>query len=622
MGDKPAVPVQNNSSGLTIYLRLLGYIRVYWLIFIASVLGMWTFSAMEIAFVDLMGYLINVLTVITGETVEGLHIDVGSLDEGLTAKVAKWLVTGGDPLSQSRVVIPIMILIIAVIRGLGFVAGNYGMSYISQSVVDRLRNQVFAKYTRMPTAYFDSQMSGHLVSQLTFHVQQVMGATTDALKVLIREGSLVIGLLIYLFYLNWQLALIFFAVMPVIALIVTVVSKRFRRLSKRIQSAMGDVTQVAHEAVSGFREMRLFGGESYEIRRMETASKHNRQQTLKLSLTEGISTPVVQLLVAAAISTLIWMAMVPDILGTMSTGGFTKFLLTAGLLAKPLRQLTQTNAVIQRGIAAATVLFDTMDSEEELDDGRLEPETVRGHFVFDNVRFRYGSKLEPALQDISFSVEPGKTIALVGSSGSGKSTLISLIPRFYRHEGRILLDGAEINDYRLQNLRRHIALVSQQVTLFNDTVYNNIAYGELSKKSPEQVREAARTANALDFIEALDQGFDTLIGDDGVMLSGGQRQRLAIARAMLKDAPVLILDEATSALDTESERHIQAALEQIMKGRTTFVIAHRLSTVENADRILVLEKGRLVEQGSHGELLAIKGRYAQLHSKQFATETG
>jgi ATP-binding cassette, subfamily B, bacterial MsbA len=608
-------------SGTQIYFRLVGYIGLYWKVFLISVLGLWLYSAMQIAFIDLLGYLINVLTVVTGEGVVPGDIDMMTVDAGVTSRFAEYLVADGDVLAQSRIVLPVMLFVLASLRGLGFLVGSYGMAYVSQSIIHTLRTQVFEKYTRMPSTYFDGQMSGHMVAQLTFHVQQVMGAITKALKIIILEGALVVGLLFYLFYLNWRLAIIFLVIMPLIASIIATVSKRFRRLSKRIQTAMGDVTHVSQEAVSGYREMHLYGGKEYERKRLFSASQTNRRQNLKLVATESLSTPFVQMLLSATLGFLIWFALTPDILASMSTGGFTKFIFTASLLAKPIRQLTQVNSVIQRGIAAATTIFETLDQEEELDKGTYEIERASGEVVFENVSFRYSDGGEIVLRNISLLAKPGETIALVGSSGSGKSSLISLIPRFYNYEsGTILLDGRELGDYSLQSLRKQIALVSQQVTLFNDTVFNNIAYGELASSDPAAVREAARMAYALDFIEALPNGFETLIGDDGVMLSGGQRQRLAIARALLKDAPILILDEATSALDTESERNIQAAFDVATEGRTTFVIAHRLSTVENADKILVLEQGQIVEQGSHAELLVAAGRYATLYRQQLAED--
>lgn len=606
-------------SGLQVYLRILAYLKRYWRVFIISILGLWVFSSVQIAFIDLLGYMINVLTVVTGDGDIPADINMMKVDAGLTSKVAEWLMADGPVLEQSRVVLPTMMMGLAVVRGLAFFVGNYGMAYVSQSVVHDIRTEVFEKYTRMPNAYFDGQMAGHMVAQLTFHVNQVMTSSTKAIKVVVREGFLVIGLLVYLIYLNWRLALVFLVVMPIIATIVGIVSKRFRVISKRIQTAVGDVTHVAQEAVNGYREMHLYGGEAYESQRMNKASQRNRRQNLKLAIAEGLSTPVVQILLSVALSLLIWTALTPDILSSMSTGGFIKFLFTASLLAKPVRQLTQINSLIQQGITAATTLFQTIDSDEEVDRGKFEKDRVDGAFKFEDVGFRYNEDDDEVLGQINFTVSPGEAIALVGSSGSGKTTLVSLIPRFYNlHSGQISLDGHDINDYTLSNLRKHIALVSQQVTLFNDTIYNNIAYGELADCSPEAVREAARMAYALDFIEALPEGFETMIGDDGVMLSGGQRQRLAIARALLKDAPILILDEATSALDTESERAIQAALEVAMKGRTTFVIAHRLSTVENADRILVLEKGQIVESGSHTALLEAQGRYASLYQQQFS----
>ncbi|MDF1832531.1 MAG: lipid A export permease/ATP-binding protein MsbA [Porticoccaceae bacterium] len=608
-------------SGLQVYLRILAYLKRYWRVFIISILGLWVFSSVQIAFIDLLGYMINVLTVVTGDGDIPADINMMKVDAGLTSKVAEWLMADGPVLEQSRVVLPTMMMGLAVVRGLAFFVGNYGMAYVSQSVVHDIRTEVFEKYTRMPNAYFDGQMAGHMVAQLTFHVNQVMTSSTKAIKVVVREGFLVIGLLVYLIYLNWRLALVFLIVMPIIATIVGIVSKRFRVISKRIQTAVGDVTHVAQEAVNGYREMHLYGGEAYESQRMSKASQRNRRQNLKLAIAEGLSTPVVQILLSVALSLLIWTALTPDILSSMSTGGFIKFLFTASLLAKPVRQLTQINSLIQQGITAATTLFETIDSDEEVDRGKFEKDRVDGAFKFEDVGFRYNEDDDEVLGQINFTVSPGEAIALVGSSGSGKTTLVSLIPRFYNlHSGQISLDGHDINDYTLSNLRKHIALVSQQVTLFNDTIYNNIAYGELADCSPEAVREAARMAYALDFIEALPEGFETMIGDDGVMLSGGQRQRLAIARALLKDAPILILDEATSALDTESERAIQAALEVAMKGRTTFVIAHRLSTVENADRILVLEKGQIVESGSHTALLEAQGRYASLYHQQFSED--
>ncbi|MEH6543052.1 MAG: lipid A export permease/ATP-binding protein MsbA [Porticoccaceae bacterium] len=620
--DKPA-----ELSGLQIYLRLLSYLKRYIFIFLLSVAGLWLFSVMQIAFIDLFGYLINVLSIVTGETVDSGVMNFESGDGGMTAKIADYLVAndfigGEDTLAQTAIALPVMMMAIALVRGIGFLVGNYGMSYVALSVIHDLRNQVFEKYTRMPPAYFDGNMSGHMVAQLTFHVNQVMGATTSALKVILREGFLVIGLLGYLFYLNWRLALMFLAVMPFIALIISTVSKRFRRLSKKIQTAVGDITHVASEAVNGYREMHLFGGKEYESARLFKASQANRRQNLKLDFTQGLSTPIIQLLLTGTMGMLVWFALRPEMLNDMTTSGFIKFLFAAAMLAKPMRQLTQVNNVIQRGIAAAGELFHTLDAEEEVDTGTYEVERVEGNFVFEHVGFRYDTSNQPVLDEINFSVNSGETIALVGSSGSGKTSLVNLIPRFYNYQqGRVLLDGRELTEYTLRNLRQQIALVSQSVTLFNDSIYNNIAYGELGGASLDAVREAARMAQALEFIEALPEGFNTTIGDDGVLLSGGQRQRLAIARALLKDAPILILDEATSALDTESERHIQAALDVAMEGRTTFVIAHRLSTIENADRILVMERGRILETGSHDQLLAAGGRYANLHHQGFVEPT-
>lgn len=606
-------------SGLQVYIRLISYIRHYWGIFLLSILGLVLFSFMEIAFVDLFGYTINAINTLSGEETTSTAQLISS-EKGFMASFAQKL-GGENAVMESRWIIPVLMFFIAVVRGVGFFVGGYCMTYVAQVLVHNLRTQIFNKYTRLPSRFFDTSMSGHLVSRVTFHVTQVTNAATNALKIIIREGALVIGLISYLFYINWRLAAIFIIVLPVIGLVVTTVSKRFRLLGQRIQSSIGDVTHVTQEMVSGYREMHLYGGVEYEQKRMHNASKYTRHQRMKLAVAEGVSSPVIQMLVAMALSSLMWFALDPEVLAIMSGGEFVQFLGSAALLAKPIRQLSEVNSKIQQGLAAAGTLFATLDETDELDTGILETNKVEGLFEFKNISFAYSPEAGNVLNGINLKVTAGETIALVGQSGSGKTTLVSLIPRFYNHDkGQILLDGVDVNDYKLDNLRSYIALVSQNVTLFNDTVYNNIAYGALAESTPEQVRAAAKAAHALEFIDQLPQGFDTYIGDEGVMLSGGQRQRLAIARALLKNAPILILDEATSALDTESERHIQDALEEVMKGRTTFVIAHRLSTVENADRILVMDKGQIVEQGNHEQLLALNGRYSQLHSTQFIDE--
>ena len=522
-------------SGLAVYLRLLSYLKRYWGIFLLSVLGLMLFSAMEIAFIDLFGYTVNVINSLSADeattSAQALNVDTG-----FTAKLAGKL-GGENAVSESRWIIPLLMFGIAVVRGLGFFLGGYGMAYVAQVMVFNLRTEIFNKYTRLPSSYFDSSMSGHLITRVTFHVSQVTSAATSSLKLIIREGALVIGLISYLFYINWRLASIFVIVLPVIAFIVTVVSRRFRLLSQRIQSSVGDVTHVAQEVVGGYREMHLFGGVEYEQQRMLDVSKYNRRQHMKMAVAEGISTPIIQMLVAMSLSLLMWLALDPAVLANMSGGEFVKFLGSAALLAKPIRQLSEVNRSIQRGVAAASTLFATLDELDEPDNGTVERSEVAGLFEFKDVSFAYSAEAGNVINGINLKVTPGETIALVGQSGSGKTTLVNLIPRFYSHsEGEILLDGTDVNDYKLANLRSHIALVSQKVTLFNDTVYNNIAYGALAKYSPEEVRAAAKAAHALEFIDKLPQGFDTPIGDEGVMLSGGQRQRLAIARALLKNA--------------------------------------------------------------------------------------
>lgn len=603
----------NSSSGFQTYLRLLRYVGRYWLAFVISVLGLFMHSAAEIAFVDLLGYITD--TVGAMNSAQGTASSLPSA--GITSSIAN-AVYGSPNLVDGAIVIPLFLIAISVLRGIGYLVGSYGLAYVSNFLVHALRTDILAKYLHLPSDFFNRSMSGHLVSVVTFNVQQVTEAGTRAIKTLLQQGSLVLGLMGYLFYINWKLTLFFIAVMPFIAFLVSVVSKRFRMISKRIQSAMGDVTHVTQEVVNGHQEVRMFGGAKVEQARMDLASHNNRRQNMKMAFTEGLSNPLVMMIVSLAFAAITAFMLSPSILSSMTAGSFITFLVASGMLVKPIRQLTEINSAIQRGIAAAQSIFEVLDADSEIDAGSIEVKSAKGQFEFCDLSFSYQGSDNQVLSDINFSVDAGQTVALVGSSGSGKSSLVNLIPRFYNLEqGSILLDGNNINEYSLSSLRQQIAIVSQKVTLFNGSIFSNIAYGDLAGKSVEQVKVAATMANADKFIDGLPDGYDTLIGDDGVMLSGGQRQRIAIARAILKDAPILILDEATSALDTDSERYIQAALDGLIKDRTTFVIAHRLSTVEKADRILVMESGRIVEQGSHSELLASGGRYSQLYNQEF-----
>jgi subfamily B ATP-binding cassette protein MsbA len=596
-------------SDLGTYGRLLSYVVPYWLPFLLSIAGFLVYSIANVSFVHLISFIVDSLG---GEAA----IPQNHYTDWITGLL-------GDTGDLNRTLIPVLIVVIAVTRGFGTFIGNYFISYVATYLVHNLRCQLFDRLLMLPSAFYDRHAMGHLVAKVTYHVTQVTGAATDAVRVIIREGFTVFFYLGYLLYLNWKLTLIFLAVAPVIALLVAYAGRRFRRISERIQNSMGDVTHVASETVQGYREVRTFGGSEYEKHRFDKVSQDNRRQSMKMVVTSAISTPVIQILVSFALAGLVWLVLDPVLLSNMSAGNVIAFITTGGLLAKPIRQLSEVNATVQKGLAAAEDIFDLFDEEVEKDQGALEVDRVQGRVEFRNVTFGYGEDTPSVLNGISFVVEPGETVALVGRSGSGKSTLVSLIPRFYSPEqGEILVDGNSIEEFRLDNLRKHIAIVSQQVTLFNDTVARNIGYGALQEAPRDSIRSAAEKAYAWKFIEDLESGLDTVVGDDGVLLSGGQRQRLAIARAFLKDAPILILDEATSALDTESERYIQKALEAVVKGRTTFVIAHRLSTIENADRILVIDEGQIVEQGTHEDLLARKGFYAQLHARDEITGEG
>ncbi len=524
-----------------------------------------------------------------------------------------------DPTLEARTYLVVLILGIFALRGLGSFLGDFFLAKVGRTVVHKLRTALFNHYLVLPNEYFDQHAKGHIISKITFDVEQIYGSITSAVTSLVREGLTVIFLLSYMFYMNWKLTLIFFAAAPFLAFIVKKANKYFKKYSTNVQGSMGQVTQVAGEAVNAYQEVKIFSGHDYEQTRFADASETNRIQTLKFARVKAISVPVMQMIVAMAIGALMWVALDPRVIDGMDFGELMAFMTAASTLAKPMRTLAGINALLQQGIVAAKSIFSVLEQTPELDCGATRIERSQGSISIRDLSFQYPQSDEVVLKHIQLDVKPGESVALVGKSGSGKSTLINLLTRFYDYsDGEILLDGKSIKDYPLDDLRRQIALVSQGVTLFNDTIFNNIAYGCLADKTKEEVYAAAKAAHALEFIEQMPQGMETMIGDDGVMLSGGQRQRLAIARAILKDAPILILDEATSALDTESERYIQDALDNLMKNRTSFVVAHRLSTIEKADTILVVNKGEIVERGNHKTLLEKQGFYKNLHDMQFS----
>jgi ATP-binding cassette, subfamily B, bacterial MsbA len=579
----------SDATSLQLYLRLLRYVKPYWAPFALSIVGMVATAVTEPVFPALLQPLLD------GSFV---HKEGGLLG---------WL--------------PALIVMVFLVRGFASYLSDYAIGWVANKVVMDLRNAMFAKLVRLPTHYYNAHTSGSVISKFTFDVLQLTGAATSMISVLARDSLTIVFLLGYLFFLNWKLTLVALLVGPPAIAITRGFSKRLRAMSRAEQSAMGDLNHALEESIGCHRVVKVFGGQDYEARRFDAGANKVRRFNMKMTSAAAANVPLVQIVVSIALALIIYLAVRQAAADETTVGRFVSFLTALLLVFAPLRRLTGVNQTLQRGLAAAESVFRLIDERPEADTGTREIGRAKGKVEFRAVGFSYPASARPALDRVSFSIEAGETVALVGPSGAGKSTLANLLPRFYAPDsGQILLDGADIATLRLSNLRANIALVSQDIVLFNDTVAANIAYGRLAGTSDADVVQAAEAAHAMQFIRDMPEGLDTVIGENGVRLSGGQRQRLAIARAFLKNAPVLILDEATSALDSESERHIQEALETLMKGRATLVIAHRLSTIERADRIVVLDAGRVSETGRHAELLAASGIYAKLYRLQYSLE--
>ncbi len=575
------------SSGLLLYRRLLHYVRPYWWAFALALLGMTVVAAGD----TIMAYMVSPI-------IQKLQ----SPDPAMTLQL------------------PLAVVAVFLLRGLGSFIAEYGMAWTGHRVVFDLRRKMIDRLLTLPTPYYDTQSSGRLISKFTFDAYQLAAASSSAITTAVRGVLTIIGTLGLLFFLDWQRTIVLLIVLPMVAAVTRYFSRRLRRVARDVQQRTGSIAHVLEEIVGGHRMVKIFGGHDYERTRAVSAANKLRQSMAKQSSASAASSPLLQFVGACAVGFIVYLVLKQSETGGFDAARFGAYVAGLLTLLDRLRSMSGVNTNIQRGLAAAESIFALIDQEPEEDFGKLELAHVRGELRFERISLRYPGGDRNALSDVSLTIAPGESVALVGPSGGGKTSLVNLVPRFYEPSaGRILLDGHDLNTLTLANLRSQIALVSQDVILFNDTVAANIAYGAMASASRQAIERAALAAHALDFIRALPEGFETIVGEHGVRLSGGQRQRLAIARAILKNAPLLILDEATSALDSESERHVQAAMETLMRGRSTIVIAHRLSTIERVDRIAVLDAGRIVEHGTHAELLSRDGLYAKLHRIQFAT---
>jgi subfamily B ATP-binding cassette protein MsbA len=571
-----------------LYRRLLRYIRPYRSLFGFAILGMLLVASTDVMMLRIVQPLLN---------------NIGSVD------------------AESTKFLPLMVVGVFLLRGIGSYVSEYGLAYIGSRVVFDLRCEASDHLLRLPTPFYDASSAGFLLSKVTFDAQQVASAASEAITVSIRNSLTIVFMLTYLLYMNWSLTLIAFATIPLVGITIRKIIKRLKRVSGLVQERTGALTHALEEAIAAHRVVKVFGGEAYESGRLRNAADRLRVAMAKQSAAAALGTPINQIIVSAAVGAILWRAASQNVVGQYGAGDFVTYVFALLHLLNQLKTLGNVTGVIQRGLTAAESVFGLIDQPPEADTGTLRLERAQGGIRFEHLTKRYSEDGRPALEDIDLAIAPGESVALVGPSGGGKTTLVNLIPRFYQpSSGRVLLDGQDLSAIKLADLRRQIALVSQEIVLFNDTIAANIAYGTMTGAPREAIERAAEAANALDFIRNQPHGFETVVGERGIRLSGGQRQRIAIARAILKDAPILILDEATSALDNESERLIQAAIDHLMHGRTTIVIAHRLSTIEHCDRIVVLDQGKIAEQGTHAELLALQGVYARLHSRQFRDE--